>query len=31
MVPNKVTVMDNLPLNAHGKIDRVKLKEYMGV
>lgn len=31
MVPNKVTIMDNLPLNANGKIDRVKLKEFMGV
>ncbi len=27
MVPNRVTVLDQVPLNANGKIDRVALKE----
>lgn len=31
MVPNIVKVLDELPLNANGKIDRNKLKEYVGV
>lgn len=30
MIPNKIAIMDNLPLNANGKIDRVKLKEMIG-
>lgn len=31
MVPNIIKVVDELPLNANGKIDRNKLKEYVGV
>lgn len=29
MLPNKVIVMEKMPINANGKIDRVKLKEYI--
>ena len=29
MFPNKVVYMENMPINANGKIDRVKLKEYL--
>ena len=29
MLPGKVIFMENMPLNANGKIDRVKLKEYI--
>lgn len=29
MIPGKVIYIQNLPLNANGKIDRVKLKEYL--
>ncbi len=29
MYPNKVIAMEALPLNANGKIDRIKLKEYL--
>lgn len=29
MVPGKVIYMENLPLNANGKIDRLKLKDYL--
>lgn len=31
MVPNKITILEKMPFNANGKIDRVKLKEMMGV
>lgn len=30
MIPKKAIQMDHIPLNANGKIDRVKLKEYVG-
>lgn len=30
MLPNKVIVVEKMPINANGKIDRVKLKEYIG-
>ena len=29
MLPGKVVYMENLPLNANGKIDRVQLREYL--
>ena len=29
MLPNKLIVMDSMPLNVNGKIDRVKLKELL--
>lgn len=29
MLPNKVIVVEKMPINANGKIDRVKLKEYI--
>lgn len=29
MLPNKVVVVEKMPINANGKIDRVKLKEYI--
>ncbi len=29
MLPGKVVYMEDMPLNANGKIDRVKLKEYL--
>ena len=29
MLPNKVVRVEKMPINANGKIDRVKLKEYM--
>ncbi len=29
MIPGKVRIMDELPLNPNGKIDRVRLKEFM--
>ncbi|MBD5523038.1 MAG: amino acid adenylation domain-containing protein [Lachnospiraceae bacterium] len=29
MLPNKVVTLPNMPINANGKIDRVKLKEYL--
>lgn len=29
MYPNKVIVLENMPINANGKIDRVKLKEML--
>ena len=29
MMPGRIVCMDDLPLNANGKIDRVKLKEYL--
>lgn len=29
MLPGRVTIMDRLPLNANGKIDRVKIREEM--
>ena len=29
MLPGKVVYMENMPLNANGKIDRVKLKDYL--
>lgn len=29
MLPGKVIYMENVPLNANGKIDRVRLKEYL--
>jgi len=29
MLPNKVVYMETMPINANGKIDRVKLKEYI--
>ncbi|MCR4990326.1 MAG: amino acid adenylation domain-containing protein [Lachnospiraceae bacterium] len=29
MFPNKVIFMETMPINANGKIDRVKLKEYL--
>ena len=29
MMPQKVVIMDQLPLNANGKVDRQQLKEYM--
>lgn len=30
MLPNKVIMVEKMPINANGKIDRVKLKEYIG-
>lgn len=30
MLPNKVIVVEKMPINANGKIDRVRLKEYIG-
>jgi amino acid adenylation domain len=29
MIPGKIIFMENLPLNANGKIDRMKLKDYL--
>ena len=29
MLPNKVVVLDKMPLNANGKIDRTKLGNYL--
>ena len=29
MFPNKTVYMENMPINANGKIDRVKLREYL--
>lgn len=29
MLPGRVVYMEDMPLNANGKIDRVKLKEYL--
>ena len=29
MIPGRVIYMENMPINANGKIDRVKLKELM--
>ena len=29
MLPNKVIALEKMPINANGKIDRVKLKEYL--
>lgn len=29
MIPNKVVILDKMPLNANGKIDRTKLKSYL--
>ena len=29
MLPNKVVTLPDMPINANGKIDRVKLKEYI--
>ena len=29
MLPNKVITLETMPINANGKIDRVKLKEYL--
>ena len=29
MLPNKVITLEKMPINANGKIDRVKLKEYL--
>lgn len=29
MLPNKVIRVEKMPINANGKIDRVKLKEYI--
>ena len=29
MLPNKVITVEKMPINANGKIDRVKLKEYI--
>ena len=29
MLPGKLVCMETMPLNANGKIDRVKLKEYL--
>ncbi len=29
MIPNKVNIMDKLPINANGKIDRQELKKYL--
>lgn len=29
MMPGKVVYLENMPINANGKIDRVKLREYM--
>ena len=29
MIPGKVVYMEDMPINANGKIDRVKLKELM--
>ena len=29
MIPGKVIYLENMPINANGKIDRIKLKELM--
>ena len=29
MLPNKLITLDKMPINANGKIDRVKLKEFL--
>ena len=29
MLPNKVVVLDQMPMNANGKIDRVKLRGFL--
>lgn len=29
MLPNKIVILDNLPINANGKIDRQQLKNYL--
>ena len=31
MIPGKVIYLENMPINANGKIDRIKLKELVSV